>query len=138
MKFHIQIFLIIVLSINFGCNSEGSDAMDNGTNTLSISEPLTGSFVADAHPTSGTSDVNKEHTKLSFKSFKTDAGPKLLVYLSTSVNSTDFVNLGELKGISGDYDYTIPANTDLNKYKIVVIWCVDFSVSFGHAELKKV
>ncbi len=136
MNFFIKIFLIIVLGINFGCNSDDSDTMNNG-NTLPVGESFIGSFVADAHPTSGTSEVNKEQTKLSFKNFKTDAGPKLLVYLSTSVNSTDFVNLGELKGISGDYDYTIPANTDLNKYKVVVIWCVDFSVSFGHAELKK-
>lgn len=41
-----------------------------------------------------------------------------------------------LEGISGNYAYTIPANTDLSKYKYVVMWYVDFSVSFGHAELK--
>jgi hypothetical protein len=58
------------------------------------------------------------------------------VYLSTDVNSTEFVNLGDLKGISGDFTYTIPENIDLAKYKIVNIWCVDFSVSFGIAELK--
>ena len=61
---------------------------------------------------------------------------KLLVYLSTDVNSTEFVNLGDLKGISGDFTYNIPAYTDVAKYKIVNIWCVDFSVSFGTAELK--
>ena len=58
------------------------------------------------------------------------------MYLSTDVNSTEFVNLGDLKGISGDFTYNIPAYTDVAKYKIVNIWCVDFSVSFGTAELK--
>jgi len=39
--------------------------------------------------------------------------------------------------MDGDFTYNIPNNTNLEKYKIVDIWCVDFSVSFGHAELKK-
>ena len=73
---------------------------------------------------------------MSFTNFKTDNGPKLLVYLSNDVNSTEYVNLGDLKGISGDFTYSIPANTDLAKFKIVNIWCVDFSVSFGTAILK--
>jgi len=95
-----------------------------------------GNFVDRAHPTSGKATVNKNKTVLSFTNFKTDNGPKLLVYLSTDINSTEFVNLGDLKGISGDFMYAIPENTDLEKYKIVNIWCVDFSVSFGTAELK--
>ena len=75
--------------------------------------------------------------KLTFTNFKTDSGPKLLVYLSTDNDATAYVNLGDLKGVEGDFTYTIPAGTDLSKYKIVNIWCVDFLVSFGVAELKK-
>jgi hypothetical protein len=80
--------------------------------------------------------VNDSKTELYFKNFKTDDGPKLLVYLSSDVSATEYVNLGDLKGISGDFTYTIPENTDLNKFKFVNIWCIDFLVSFGHAELK--
>jgi len=105
-------------------------------NTMNGSNFVMGDFVDRAHPTSGKAAVNSDKTVLTFTNFKTDNGPKLLVYLSTDVNSTEFVNLGDLKGISGDFTYTIPANTDLAKYKIVNIWCVDFSVSFGTAELK--
>ena len=94
-------------------------------------------FVAGAHPTSGKASVNSDKTVLTFKDFKTDNGPKLLVYLSTNSSATEFINLGDLKGIEGNFTYSIPANTDLIKYNIVNIWCVDFSVSFGHAELKK-
>jgi len=97
---------------------------------------LSGSFVSGAHSTSGSASVNSEKTELSLSNFKTSIGPKLLVYLTTTVGSSEYVSLGALKGTDGNYNYTIPKNTDLNKYKIVDIWCVDFSVSFGHAELK--
>lgn len=96
---------------------------------------VSGSFVSDAHTTTGTASVDEGNTTLTFTNFKTDNGPKLNVYLSTDKNSTDFVDLGTLKGISGNYEYDIPKNTDVNKYKVVSIWCVDFSVSFGHAVL---
>ena len=96
-----------------------------------------GDFVSAAHPTSGMATVNSDGTTLNFTNFKTDNGPKLLVYLSTDIGAQDFVNLGDLKGVEGDYSYAIPEGTDIEKYKFVDIWCVDFSVSFGHAELKK-
>ena len=103
-----------------------------------IEETVTvaGDFVSGAHETSGMVSVNSSITELIFTNFKTDQGPKLLVYLATEVGSNDYISLGDLKGVEGDYKYDIPANTDLAKYKIVDIWCVDFSVSFGHAELK--
>ena len=110
----------------------GNEVIDN----MEVSNFSMGDFIDGAHPTSGKATVNSDKTVLSFANFKTDNGPKLLVYLSTDVNSTEYVNLGDLKGILGDFTYSIPANTDLSKYKIVNIWCVDFSVSFGTAELK--
>ena len=96
-----------------------------------------GNFVSLAHPTSGKASVSDDGLTLTFTNFKTDNGPKLLVYLSTDNDATAYVNLGDLKGIEGDFTYTIPSGIDLSKYKIVNIWCVDFSVSFGVAELKK-
>jgi len=92
--------------------------------------------VSDAHPTMGTATVNENVTSLALTNFKTDDGPKLLLYLSTEVDSNEYVDLGELKGLEGNYNYAIPAGTDIEKYKYVVVWCIDFSVSFGHAELK--
>ncbi|MDV7187835.1 DM13 domain-containing protein [Lutibacter sp. TH_r2] len=135
------ILAIVVIFVMVSCSSSDSD--DSLTmNQIEVdleselSEEVTvmGDFVSDAHPTSGKTTVT--NSTLNFQNFKTDDGPKLLVYLSTSVESTDFVNLGDLKGIEGNYTYNIPENTDLEKYKYVVIWCVDFLVSFGHAELK--
>lgn len=104
---------------------------------VEMTSNVMGDFVSLAHPTSGKAAVSKDGLNLTFTNFKTDSGPKLLVYLSTDNNATDYVNLGDLKGVEGDFTYTIPSETDFSKYKIVNIWCVDFSVSFGVAELKK-
>ncbi|MDT0553140.1 DM13 domain-containing protein [Urechidicola vernalis] len=138
----LNFLLVLLLVVNISCSS--SDDMEIPEDpVVDVNSPMiapnafiSGSFVSDAHPTSGTAEVNKEMTKLIFRNFKSDDGPKLLVYLSTDKNSTDFVDLGDLKGLSGNYEYAIPNGTDLNKYNVVSIWCVDFLVSFGHAELK--
>lgn len=113
-----------------------SNAINNNNSNVTLNT-LSGKFVSDAHPTSGMASVNKDESKLLFKNFKTDDGPKLLVYLSTETNPTDYVDLGDLKGLSGDFEYAIPNNTDLSKYKFIIIWCIDATVSFGYAELKK-
>jgi len=133
MNKHLVALFVIFTMIS--CSSD-NDTMNEMTNDQSDSEEIKGSFVSDAHPTSGMVSLNMERTVLNLDNFKTDDGPKLLLYLSTNVDSQDFVNLGDLKGIKGDFQYNIPANTDLGRYKFVVVWCVDFSVSFGHAELK--
>ena len=131
-------FLILFMTVFFLFSCDSSDD-DSGMNMLEEEVPVEaakGEFVSDAHPTMGTVVVNEDQSKLSITNFKTDDGPRLLMYLSTDVDSQDFVNLGDLKGLEGDYEYDIPENTDLSKYKFLVVWCIDFSVSFGHAELK--
>ena len=126
--------LFFFLIISCSSSDDEMDVLDNTVGSGS-SAAVSGTFVSDAHTTTGTASVNQAKTVLTFTNFITDDGPKLLVYLSTDKNSTDYVDLGALKGVSGNYDYTIPENTDLDKYKVVSIWCVDFLVSFGHAEL---
>jgi len=132
-----KVLLIICLTFCFiGCSSNDNNS-NNGEIIITPPTPFSiGDFVSGAHTTSGTASVNSTKTVLSFKNFKTDNGPKLLVYLTTEVGSSDYISLGDLKGIEGDYTYDIPNNTDFAKYTIVDIWCVDFAVSFGHAELK--
>jgi hypothetical protein len=137
-KIVIIVFLAFLVA---NCSGNDDDAFMNNASDIKdepveMTSLVMGDFVSGAHPTSGKAAVNKDKTILSFTNFKTDNGPKLLVYLSTDVSSTEFVNLGDLKGIEGNFTYNIPANIDLSKYKLVNIWCVDFSVSFGTAELK--
>ncbi len=134
-----NVYLIITFFILTACSSgdgDMDDALLNSDPVMTQEENIMGDFVSDAHPTSGMVSVNENKSVLSLHNFKTDDGPKLLLYLTTNLDVNDYVDLGDLKGIEGDFEYDIPSNTDLIKYKYVVVWCVDFSVSFGHAELE--
>lgn len=72
---------------------------------------------------------------LRFENFKATNGPDLFVYLATDKTANDFVNLGMLKGNIGNQNYMIPPGADLSNYDTVLIWCKQFSVLFGSANL---
>ena len=72
---------------------------------------------------------------LRFEDFRATNGPDLFVYLATDETANDFVSLGELKGNIGNQNYMIPPGADLSNYDTVLIWCKQFSVLFGSAEL---
>jgi len=136
------VLMLFVVGGVIACSNGNDDSMDvivdemGEEMMMSNSNFSMGDFVSGAHLTTGKASVNLEKTILSLNNFKTDNGPRLLVYLATDASIVDYVDLGDLKGIDGNYTYTIPDNTDLEKYNRVDIWCVDFSVSFGHALLK--
>tara|TARA_R110001583_G_scaffold86860_1_gene226731 strand:+ start:69718 stop:70146 length:429 start_codon:yes stop_codon:yes gene_type:complete len=136
------VMMLFVIGSIISCSNGSDDAMDiivdemGDDMMMSTNNYSMGDFVSGAHVTTGKASVNFEKTILSLSSFKTDTGPKLLVYLATDASVNDYISLGDLKGVNGNYIYTIPDNSDLEKYNRVDIWCVDFSVSFGHALLK--
>jgi hypothetical protein len=104
-------------------------------------KPLIGNFVGSGdgfHKAEGVAKViNLEdgRTFLRLENLKATNGPDLYVYLSTSKDASDIVNLGRLKGNMGNQNYEIPQGTDLTKYDTVLIWCKAFSVLFGSAKL---
>lgn len=85
-------------------------------------------------------------TQLQFTAFEVTNGPDLEVWLSAHPNPTasgdvsgaEWLSLGQLKGNVGDQAYQLPAGTDLNAYKSVVIWCEQFGVLFSPAVLSPV
>ena len=97
-----------------------------------------GSFINGAHVTSGTAKIvlNNGANNLVLQNFKTDAGPDLKIYLSNDLNAGSFINLGDLKSTNGNLVYTITGNPDFSTYKYVLVWCEQFAVRFGSAELK--
>ncbi len=103
---------------------------------------LSGSFVGAGdgiHNAEGTSKVislEDGTSILRFENFKSTNGPDLYVYLATDDSATNFIDLGRLKANNGNQNYNIPDGTDLSKYDTVLIWCKQFSVLFGSAELK--
>lgn len=97
----------------------------------------TGTFVDGDHPTSGTGFTISDgsQTFLRFEDFETDNGPDLNVYLRSSDDPNDYLDLGDLEGNIGDQNYELPVDLDLDRYDLVDIWCVRFGVSFGSAVL---
>lgn len=120
---------------NSTVNENMSAAMGNNT------KPLMGNFVGAGdgfHNVEGVAKVlmlSDGKTFLRLENLKATNGPDLYVYLSTSKDVSDIVDLGRLKGNIGNQNYEIPAGTDLSKYNTVLIWCKAFSTLFGSATL---
>jgi hypothetical protein len=72
---------------------------------------------------------------LRLEDFKATNGPDLYVYLATDSTAQEYVSLGELKANIGNQNYEIPDGTDLAKYDTALVWCKQFSVLFGSAEI---
>ncbi len=104
-------------------------------------EVASGSFTGeDGHDGSGTATVIDQASGeqvLTFTDFDVDPGAAVEVWLTTGPNETsDRVDLGNLKGNVGDQQYEIPAGTDLQKYATVVLYCTPFTVRIAVAPLK--
>ena len=98
-----------------------------------------GTFKNGAHPTSGNVTIGESKTDakkrfLNFTMFNTDKGPDLYVYLAEDLKAGNFVSLGKLT-IMTDFQLEVPEGTDITKKKHVLIWCQQFGVLFGSADL---
>ena len=105
-----------------------------------------GSFHGVAHDAKGEAAIyqlSDGKRLLRFSGFETSNGPDVQVYLvaaddakdNDTVKNASFVHIAALKGTTGDQNYELPADLDLNKYKAVTIWCRRFGVNFATAPL---
>ena len=129
-------------------NTINENAIISGTikqqqqSNLTSTKIRTGSFIGAGdgfHNAEGLSKIillGDGSTILRLENFKSTNGPNVHVYLSTDKTASNFIDLGRLKANNGNQNYNIPNGTDLAKYSMVLIWCKDFSVLFGSAELK--
>ncbi len=133
MRTSYQCFLGLTLLASFLITSCAKD--DQATPPANPS--FRGDFVSAAHQTKGIASIDQEMATLTLTNFKTDSGPDLNIYLTKSLNgiTSDFIDLGNIKGVKGNYNYDLPDNLDYTQYKFVIVWCVDFDVNFGYAEL---
>jgi Electron transfer DM13 len=108
----------------------------------------TGSFHGVAHETAGVATLyrlpdGKRFLRLT--DFMTSNGPDVQVYLGKAPDATDsdsvtqagFYPVGALKGTSGDQNYELPDDLDLDQYRSVTIWCRRFGVNFATAPLSR-
>ena len=107
---------------------------------------LSGHFHDVAHEGTGVATVYQlpdGSRTLRLTQFRTSNGPDLRVYLvaaadapdSATVTDVDVVDLGALKGNTGNQNYDLPEGIDFGKYRSVSIWCKRFSVNFATAPL---
>jgi len=108
-----------------------------------------GTLISHEHATTGTVRIVQQPDGarlLTLENLDTSNGPDVHVWLSAAhvvegtagwftAGSADYYDLGLIKGNQGNQVYRIPADVDLSKYPSVDLWCVQFSVSFGAAEL---
>ena len=135
--------VILILLTGISCSdSNGPDSeavlveMEEAQMTMEEMDGLSGEFITAAHTTTGTAIVNENRTQLELIAFNSDDGPLLELYLATDLNATDYLSLGELQGLEGDFVYDLPNNINFETHKYLMVWCVDFSVNFGHAILE--
>jgi hypothetical protein len=106
-----------------------------------VAVSLSGAFVGvgdgihDAQGFALVVPLENDQNLLRLEDFSSTNGPDLYVYLATDSSASDYVSLGRLKANIGNQNYDIPAGFDLTKYDTVLIWCKQFSVLFGSAEL---
>jgi hypothetical protein len=108
-----------------------------------------GTLISHEHATTGTVRIITQPDGLrvlTLENLDTSNGPDVHVWLSAAhvvegtggwytAGSADHYDLGTIKGNQGNQVYEVPADVDLSLYKSVDLWCVQFSVSFGAAEL---
>ncbi|CAN5115272.1 DM13 domain-containing protein [soil metagenome] len=135
-------------------SSPSADAPDQGLPATSTPEPApialaSGTFVSQEHTTVGTATIieNPDGTRvLAIENLDTTNGPDVHVWLSAAdavegfegwflAGDAAYVDLGPIKGNQGNQVYDIPAEVDLSAYRSVSLWCVQFSVGFGAAQL---
>lgn len=132
---------LAVIQPDDAMDEEPMEGMEQETTVLG-----TGSFgqIDPIHGASGTATLyvlpdGRRIVRL--EDFRSTNGPELHVILtagteaSTFADVGDYVDLGLLKGNVGNQNYDIPADTDLDAIRSVVIYCRPFRVVFSVANL---
>ena len=130
---------IFVLVISCTANNVTPTAIVNTTFDPSKATLIKqGTLVGIGHTATGQVGVydDKGTKVVLLDPYSSQSGPDLKVYLSKDINATDYIRLGKLKSTDGKQSYTVPGTPDLAQYNYVHIWCEQFTVVFGRAELK--
>lgn len=136
--------IVLIIAIFISCNKE-----ENNTPTQPVVDPFDptemnitllkeGTLMGVGHAVSGTVKVYDDDGKkvVVLDPFTSQNGPDLKVYLSTDDKASHFVHLGALKSTTGKQSYDVSGMPDLDEYKYVLVWCQEFSVLFGKAQLQ--
>lgn len=137
-----KLSVILMFCMFLSCEEENNTPtkpVDDNFDPTMATKLKMGSFVnVGGHTVSGmasTYDDNGIKVVL-LDPFTSQNGPDLKVYLSKDANASAYINLGNLKSTAGKQSYNIPGNPNLDEYPYVLVWCQQFSVGFGRAEIQ--
>ena len=144
MKKYIVAVILIALPVAYWLisplwrNIKGNDISPdiyNASTTKQVVSVAKGVLVASEHEVAGSVEIFKDGEKITlhFQDLKVTNGPDLRIYLSSSLDIKDAIDLGPIKANIGNVNYDVPAGTDIKKYKNVLIWCRAFRVLFSYA-----
>lgn len=132
--------IFLVISCSEDENSTPSQPIDDPFDPGAMNVDLLkeGTLAGVGHSVSGTVKIYDDNGKKTvvLDPFTSQNGPDLKVYLATDDKATRYINLGALKSTTGKQSYAIAAMPDLDEYTFVLIWCQEFSVLFGKADLR--
>lgn len=130
----------------------GSETPPAGTEAATPPAPTTsvvamGAFQSQEHPTSGTASLltlPDGSQVIRLENLASSDGPDVKIWLSDQAAGGDwfkyrsgrYLDLGPIKATHGNQNYAVPAGSDLQGLRTVVLWCDRFSVSFGSAALQ--
>lgn len=90
------------------------------------------------HPATGTVRIieTDEGPVIRYENFETINGPQLNLYLAKDLDANEYIDLGPVRGTSGNINYVVPEDVNLSEYRYVMYWCVPFSILFNYADLQ--
>jgi hypothetical protein len=138
MKQIVILFFVVLASSCKEDEGTPTGPIDDTFNPATSTLIKSGTFVGVGHTVSGTAAIYEGGGKKTvlLDPYSSQNGPDLKVYLSKDEKASTYISLGKLKSIDGKQSYEIPNNPDVADYKFVLVWCEQFTVIFGKAELK--
>lgn len=135
-----QMGLLLILLTCVACKEDDATPTNPANDDFDVSQATlikSGDLFGVGHTVSGTAAIYEASGKKTvlLDPFNSQNGPDLKVYLSKDQSATEYINLGTLKSTTGKQAYEVPGNPDVADYKFVLVWCQQFSVLFGKAEL---
>lgn len=89
------------------------------------------------HPASGNVRVIQTPGEqiIRFENYEGTDGPDLRVYLANELDATDPVDLGPSRARSGNINYGVPIDVDIDAYQYVLTWSEEENVLYDYAQI---
>jgi Electron transfer DM13 len=137
------LFLFVIIASGLvSCSKQNQTTAVPATDIIDTSKALvkySGNFIsAPGESVSGRALVLVQNGaySIAFENLNAGNGPDLHVYLSKETNPINFIHLGKLKSTRGNQVYALNASPDFSQYKYALIFCQQYNILFGSAELK--